>query len=133
MEIITCHSLVDITPSNVTFARDANTKEYHQMQNLNVLAQIIGLRTQIIDQTISVLEEDLGYYNFHSRYKGKQRIWKMLFTHEQPHVWSNEEGRLALLNNELHGNPITSDLDNTVEFPINIFDTLSEPNIYFQI
>lgn len=131
---ITAFTLVDITDSGVTRVRDSNTKEYHQQQNLNVLLQTIGLRTQVIDPRVSILYEADTRGRFSDFFGGaRATVWMLKFQIETDQVWSDGEDELAYLKSDVHGVAITSDLDNTVEFPVNIFDTRDNTNTYFVI
>lgn len=133
-------TLVDITNTGITRVRDNNTKEYHQQQNLNVLLQTISLRTQPIDPVVEIyseqapmtdLEKYFGFGNvFNEDYA---RVWSLKFYVEREDVWRDGNDPLGLLKSDIHGVAITGDLDNTVDFPVNIFDTQINPNIAFHI
>lgn len=133
-------TLVDITDTGITRVRDNNTKEYHQQQNLNVLLQTVSLRTQPLEPTVKVYEElarvsDLenmfGFGNMFT--EDRARIWGLHFYVENEDIWRDGDDPLGLLRRDVHGVAITGDLDNTVEFPVNIFDTQINPNISFDI
>jgi hypothetical protein len=131
---ITALTLVDITDTGVQRVSESNTKAYHQQQNLNVLLQTCGLRTQIFEPKFKI------HYNADikgrfSDFFGVDRttVWEMNFQIETDMIWSDGEDHLAFLKQDVHGVAITSDLDNIVEFPVNIFDTRDNVNTYFQI
>ena len=131
---VTAQTLVDITDTGVRRVRDSNTKEYHQQQNLNVLMQTIGLRTQIFDPVVtrrSVAPLD----NQMSDIFGNDSavIWSLTFNVETEAIWNDGTDDLALLKQDVYGAAFTSDLDNTVEFPVDMFDATDNINIIFQV
>lgn len=132
---ITAFTLVDITNSGITRIRDNNKREYHQQQNLNVLLQTIGLRTQPFEPKVTPYIEsdlqDVGFSDFFG--KEPQMVWMLTFYIEGESVWIDDDDPLALLKTDVHGVAITSDLDNTAEFPINMFDTRDNVNTVFRI
>jgi hypothetical protein len=132
-ERVTVYTLVDITSSGAVHVRDSHTKEYHQMQNLNVLIQTIGLRAQPINYRVVKLEDqDLSEYEFGDAYTGNQSVWRLTFEHEHPLAWYNNDHPFGQLIEDATGIAITTDLDNTVDFDINIFDCKTTPNLYFE-
>lgn len=129
---ITVYTLVDITPSGITQVKNANTKEYHQQQNLNVLLQTIGMRAQPINYNVKILSEhDTAQYKFSSQYAGKHCIWKLSFDVQHSHVFDNGTDELGLLIVDTNGVAISADLDETAHFQVNIFDTAKNVNTYF--
>ena len=130
---ITAFTLVDITDTGTVRVRDSNTREYHQQQNLNVLLQTIGLRAQPFDPVVTVMEEvPLAAMHFGKFYTDETAtVWTLKFYVEHDMAWSDGEDQLAFLKADANGVAITSDLDNTLEFPINIFDTSDNVNLYF--
>lgn len=130
-------TLVDITNTGVTRVRDNNTKEYHQQQNLNVLLQTISLRTQPLEPVVKFYDDidemkKLKMIGFGNMFEDVDaRVWTLQFHYENEDVWLDETGPLGLLKKDIHGVAITGDLDNTVDFPVNIFDVQINPNILF--
>jgi hypothetical protein len=59
----------------------------------------------------------------------EQELWGLHFYVESEDVWRDGDDPLGLLKKDIHGVAITGDLDNTVDFPVNIFDTQINPNI----
>lgn len=132
-ERVSAYTLVDITPSDAYRVRDSNKPEYHQMQNLNVLLQTIGLRAQPFNHEVSKLQnQNLADYRFGSIYTGQHTVWRLTFDHEHPMVWSNGEDEFASLKQDANNIAITSYLDNTADFPVNVFDTIDNVNLYLQ-
>lgn len=130
---ITAFTLVDITDTGKIRVRDSNTREYHQQQNLNVLLQTIGLRSQPFNPVVTVMKNvrlsDMQFGDFYT--DETATVWSLKFYVEHDMAWSDGEDQLALLKSDANGVAITSDLDNTLEFPINIFDTVDNVNLYF--
>lgn len=133
-QIIVAYTLVDITETNTVHVRDSNTKQYHQMQNLHVLLQTIGLRAQPLNFSVTKFERiSLDNYKFADFNVTAANVWALQFEVEHELIWANENGPLDELINDANSVAITSDLDNTVEFLINQFDTKSQVNLYFEI
>ena len=131
---ITALTLVDITDTGIRRICDSNTVAYHQQQNLNVLLQTIGLRTQVLDPVVKI-HYDADITGRFSEFFSVSRatVWQLSFQIEPQMVWSDGGDQLSLLNRDVHGVAITCDLDNTVEFPVNIFDILDNTNTYFMM
>lgn len=130
---LVAYTLVDITSSGSTRVRDSNTKAYHQMQNLNVLLQTIGLRTQPIDHSVDVLEnEELSKYNFDSEFTGIHTVWKLVFDIQHESIWQKDDDSLFWLKHDVDGIAVSVDLDETVDFSVNVFDANKTVNIYFE-
>jgi hypothetical protein len=124
-------TLVDITPTNVRRAQFSNTTEYHQQQNLNVLLQTIGLRTQVFDHVATKLIDADIIGRFGDWFQEpRASVWLLKFQIEHELIWSDGVDNIVLLKSDLHGVAITSDLDNTCDFPVNIFDTIDNTNTY---
>jgi hypothetical protein len=133
---VTAHTLVDITETGIRRVRDSNTLEYHQQQNLNVLMQTIGIRTQIFDPNVKLYPNMLltKDSNMGEVYRESTvAMWTFTFNVETEAIWNDGVDDLAFLKQDVHGVAITSDLNNTVDFPVNMFDTSDNINITFQI
>ena len=127
---VTAFTLVDITPTDYIYIRDANKSEYHQMQNLQVLLQAIGMRTQCLNPVIERLDkQDLLEYSFD--YDGVHSVWKLTFQYEYEYAWNDGSDELGLLKQDTHGVAFSSGLNNTVDFEDKFFDTLTKRNLYF--
>lgn len=133
-QTITVFTLIDITDTGTRRVRESNTKEYHQQQNFNVLLQTIGLRTQLFDYKVNIQPNNVLHSAFADTFKDETAtIWSLTFRIETDSVWSDGVDELALLKTDLHGIAITSDLDNTVDFSVNIFDIKDNVNTYIDI
>jgi hypothetical protein len=132
---IVATTLVDITETGVRRIRDNSTDSYHQQQNFNVLLQTIGIRTQVFEPTLTITHQvALAGTPFNKRYGNQTAtVWSLQFMVEPESIWSDGHHELALLEQDVNGVAITSDLDNTVEFPVNMFDTSDNVNIYFVV
>jgi len=130
---IEAFTLVDITNTGIVRVCDNNKKEYHQQQNLNALLQTISLRSQPLEPIVKIIDDaDLKQYDFDDIYgNGPHRVWKLRFYVEHDVPWTDGQDDLAFLKSDTHGIAITSDLDNTAEFDVNMFDTHNKRNIYF--
>lgn len=134
MQYYEIYTLVDITDTNVTDITKSNTIEYNQRQNLNLLFQIIGLRTQPINPKIEILEnQDLSNYYFSKTYRGKNhKIWKLSFYSEHSDCWKKDDDNLYYLKDDIHSIAITTNLTETAKIKLNIFDCYNKVNIYFK-
>lgn len=133
-ERYTVYTLVDITETNVTNARSTEVKQYNQQQNLNTLIQLIGLRSQPIQMSITVLEtQDLVDYEFGNSFKGLHTVWKFEFASEHLQVYEKDNDPVFFLKEDCDGAAFTPYLDETVNFLSNTFETLdpTSVNIYF--
>ena len=112
---------------------NAESKPYHQAQNLNILLQSIGFRCQpvmisvnsqavVIDNSNSAHSVNLG-----SAYSGTKTIWTIKFATAHPGAWD-----VTLLEDELYGMPIqgSSNLtDSTSNIIENIINTNVDDNV----
>lgn len=136
LEFYTVYTLVDITDSGVNDSNLFDTKSYNQSQNLNVLLQIIGLRTQPIVLEVSSLSlQSMKDYQFGTSFKGTHTVWVVKFASEYKNAWKNELDYVYHLKEDCDGIAFIPDLDNTAKFGIDVFDTASNTkrNIYFSI
>lgn len=134
MQYYEIYTLVDITDTNVTDINKSDTIEYNQAQNLNLLFQIIGLRTQPIHPKIEILEnQDLKDYYFSKTYRGKNhKVWKLSFYSEHTDCWKKDDDNLYYLKNDIHSIAIVTGLTETAKIKLNIFDCYKKVNIYFK-
>lgn len=126
------YTLIDITNSNETDIYKSNTIEYQQYQNLNLLFQIIGLRTQPINPTVECLhKQSLSDYHFSKKYKGNHNVWKLSFYSENTECWNNNDDPVYYLKNDTHGVAVSNNLNETIKTKLEIFDCYDNINIYF--
>jgi hypothetical protein len=128
------YTLVDITDSGVTDPKLSESTEYNQAQNLNVLLQIIGMRTQPMDHQVTCLRsQKLSDFSFGKTFKGKSNIWCLEFTVENQTPWMEEEDPLYHLRHDLEGMVFVGELSNTKDFKSDVFVTSGDYcNIIFE-
>ena len=127
-------TLVDITDSNVTNPRSENRKGYNQHQNLNTLIQLIGLRSQPLNYTVTKLEaQDLVNYRFGKQFSGQHTVWKFDFVSEHLEIYNKDNNDVYFLQEDCDGAAFTGSLDETATFENNTFETkdTNHINIYF--
>ncbi len=131
----TLYTLVDITNSEITNPRIENKLGYNQQQNLNTILQLIGLRSQPIEYTVSKLEaQDLVNHEFGKAYHGLHTVWKLDFTSEHTDVYAKDNNKTFFLINDCDGAAFTGKLTETVKFEYNTFETTDADsiNLYFK-
>ena len=132
MERIAAFTLVDVTPSGVTGEDNMHLSAYHQMQNLHMLLQVIGMRAQPLDYRVEILDgEDMANHRFGGCHAGIHRVWRLEFSTEHRSAWDDGEDEFGELRRDIANVSIVNDLDNTADFPKDCFDALEDPNIYF--
>lgn len=120
------YTLIDITDTGVTDIRNKETKEYNQAQNLNVLLQLIGLRTQPINYKVTELpKRGIKKYNLGSEYSGNHRLWKLEFEVDREDIWKKDEDAFYYLKSDCDKVAITTMLNETVKLDNSIFDCFS--------
>jgi hypothetical protein len=120
------YTLVDITDTQITDVRLTQSKEYNQSQNLNVLLQVIGLRCQPFNyKVVELTKQNMSSYNFGSKYKGIQTVWKLEFEVDREDVWKKDEDNVFYLKDDINEIAITNGLNETCKFKANIFDSFS--------
>ena len=127
MKSFTILTLIDITETKQYRKEPGKDLERQQQQNFAVLLQTIGLRVNPIYDSSPMSEEiNLKNQNFGSFYSGSHRVWKFHFNIEFEGGFTDKLGNEAgLLINDLHFVPITSNLNETIELPLPVFDTQS--------
>lgn len=133
LEYYEIYTLIDITETNETDIYKSETIEYQQYQNLNIIFQIIGLRTQPINPTVEILyNEDLKKHKFSKKYKGTHTVWKLSFYSGTTECWANENDSVYYLKQDAHGVAVSYKLNETVDFGAYMFDCYDNINIYFE-
>ena len=123
------YTLVDITDTKVSDTRFNETKEYNQFQNLNVLLQVIGLRTQPINYEVTELtKRGIKKYNFGTDYTDNHKLWKLTFEIERENVWTKDDDPVYYLKSDCDKIAITNKLNETANFENSIFDCFSIKN-----
>lgn len=127
------YSLVDISNTGYSNPK-GNTLEYQQAQNLNTILQILGMRTQIVLSSVTILEDqDLSNYKFGSDYAGKHTVWVLKFASEKSGAWDRGATEMFYAYKDCHLTPIHADLNETAPIEYT-FITTSTPtrNLYFE-
>lgn len=131
----TAYTLVDITESGITNSKTEDTLGYNQQQNLNTLIQLIGLRSQPMQYTITILKtQDVAEYNFGTVFKGLHTVWKFEFVSEHTGVFEYNDNETHFLTHDCDGAAFTHQLQETVEFTAPVFQTTNKnlKNLYFK-
>jgi len=125
-DVYEVYTLIDISDTGVTDVRYKETKEYNQAQNLNVLLQLIGLRTQPINyKAIELSPRSIKRYELGSEYSGNHRLWKLEFEVDREDVWKKDEDSFYYLKSDCDKVAITTLLTETAKFDNSIFDCFS--------
>lgn len=103
-------TLVDITRTGIHREEEDTTKR-NQQANFNSLIQCIGLRSNVEWDTDP--KKCTGGLPFPLEGKANHWIWE--FNVEREDVFLKDDDPVGLLIDDLHGVPIISDLENSVE------------------
>ena len=111
-------TLVDITRTNPTRS-ETDQHLLSQQANFNTLLQSIGLRSNVewtVDPTEckGILPHPL---------EGKANYWTWTFEVERDEVFNKDGDPVGLLLDDLHGVPIISQLNNSVDIDPPVFQT----------
>ena len=122
------YTLVDI--SNTKEGKITRNKlHFFQQQNLNTLIQTIGLRSQPLEPSVSVLlAQDIVNFGFGKQYKGLHTVWKLQFSIEHGGAIENMDQLLA----DCNGIPIYTGLEETAEIASKCFETIGPVNVCFK-
>lgn len=109
-------TLVDITETNARRGQDKHL--LNQQANYNTVLQTIGLRANIEPVSLTNSVVNINGIGFGTNYKGDHMLWE--FTFLNPY-----EGALTLemLKHDFNLVPVISQLDESVNLDISIFDT----------
>jgi hypothetical protein len=127
MQRFTLHTLFDITETRQNRKEPGKEHQWQQQQNFLMLLQTIGMRVNPQYNVSPTVEEvNLEHYHFGSKYKGVHQVWTWEFYIEYDGGFTNSLGDpTGLLIDDLHFVPMIVDLDETVDFRINMFDSQS--------
>ena len=135
MQKYTLYTLVDITNSGITNPNSKDILGYNQQQNLNTVIQLIGMRSQPINVSVSVKEaQDIVDLGFGNAFKGLHTVWKMEFNSEHTDVFNKNQNQVHFLETEFEGAVFTSGLTETVNFEKDLFVVFDNEtkNTYFK-
>jgi hypothetical protein len=118
-------TLLDITETKQHRKESGRELEWQQQQNFQMLLQVIGLRVNPLYRSGPTVDEvNLKEYHFGNVYKGHHRVWTFNFEIEYDGGFTDTLGREeGLLVSDLHFVPMITDLTETVELAIPMFDT----------
>jgi hypothetical protein len=117
-EIVT---LCDITDSGIITPKRDQTG-FYQAQNLNTFLQVLGLRTQVLEYSVSITTADFFDYKFTQLGAGK--IWILQVVPESTDPWTRDGDPLYWLMNDFMGVPVHTDLTESVKIKPEIVNTL---------
>tara|TARA_R110000823_G_scaffold75450_3_gene172614 strand:+ start:5281 stop:5790 length:510 start_codon:yes stop_codon:yes gene_type:complete len=145
-------SLVDITRTGVlapyksdvsTFVDSAKqivndesawTRSRSQQTNWETIIQVISIRTQPMSIRTPKLHPnvDLDAHQFGSLFTGLHNVWIFSFGVEHRSIFANKAGYFGSLFDDMHNIPVVTDLLETIEINIPVFNTLDESlrNLY---
>ena len=124
--LITCLTLIDITPTHVTKGND-ETRD--QQRNWETVLQVLGLKTQplIIREPVCFAGESLEHFQFGEFYQGLHNVWAFQFRGERDDFYTLDQ-----LEEDFETVPIILGLEETARFMLPIFHTQGTlKNIYF--
>ena len=119
LDIYKCYTLFDIS----------------HKRNLDTLLQIISLRAQpLMIAEPKIIQADLRYYSFGSRYTGLAKIWTLEFGIEQREVYGLRDNPVAKLMDDSVMVPMSVGLDESVDIdPACIITNDELRNTYFML
>lgn len=122
-------TLVDITRTQAT-NNSNDIKKKLQQSNFNTLLQTIGLRANITWQ------KDPSYHHgvLPEPFDGKASFWTWEFEVEQEYLFEKDNDPVGLLLDDLHGVPVISNLDNSIEIHPSVFQIFNDDkNIWVEL
>ena len=127
MQRFKIHTLFDITETRQNRKEPGREHHWQQQQNFVMLLQTIGMRVNPQYEDGPTVEEvNLENYHFGSDYKGVHRVWTWEFYIEYDGGFTDSFGDpTGLLVDNLHFVPMIVNLDETVNFRIDMFDSQS--------
>jgi hypothetical protein len=127
MQSFTIQTLVDVTETRAFKHQDGTELAKLQQQNFMTMLQTIGLRANPIFNIGPVVEEtNLENCFFGTAYKGIQRVWTFKFDIEYDGAFVDAVGNdVGLLSSDLHYVPVITDLTETIDLRLAVFDTSS--------
>jgi hypothetical protein len=111
-------TLVDITRTNPTRS-ETDQHVLSQQANFNTLLQSIGLRSNV-EWAIDPVES-LG--SLPHPLEGRANYWTWTFEVERDQVFAKDGNPVGLLLDDLHGVPVISQLNNSIDIDPAVFQT----------
>ena len=127
------YTLIDVTKTDVTTFTPELERMRNKQRNWETVAQILGLRTQILNlKQLKTESYDLKDFNFGSDYQGRHRVWSFEFAIEFENLYLNDRDPYSILKNDFAQSPMILGLDETAKPPMPLFYTDGAcKNIYF--
>lgn len=97
------HTTVDITNTKNTNPK-GNSKEYLQMQNLNSVLQVLGMRAQVLDLSVTKNK---------SKIFKKRTNWVLTFDCDITGAWAKQDNPVYFIEQDLNNIPVYSGLEET--------------------
>jgi len=134
VDVYTVHTLIDITDSGILTPK-TDVTGFFQAQNLNTFIQSIGIRSQPLETSVSMVSaEDVELYEFGKEFTGLHDIWIITFKSDTAEAWKSVNNDVYLLQQDLDNTPIHSPLNETAFIADDIIKTKSVlKNTYFKI
>jgi len=130
----TIYTLIDVTDANVISPR-ASRVGFFQSQNLNTFMQTVGLRTQPVINSITILQQqNTSKYKFGSAFNDtNQTVWALEFSSGTERTLQDNNEHIALLVKDFKFIPVHTGLNETVAIENDVINTDDEMqlNTYF--
>lgn len=126
-------TLIDITPTGITFSHSENEFARNQQRNWETVQQIIGLRTQPTIISVESTVEDVSKFNFGINYTGKHKIWNFTFSVEYDGIYQRGSDKFGLVKYDFKITPVILGLTETAvpQSPL-FYPSGPWNNIYFK-
>ena len=120
------------TKNGITILREFEWRFARQQQsNLEVLLQVMSLRTQIHDiETHGFKKEPLIKHKFSKNFKGKHNVWSLTFAVEQMGALESDGNPIGALCNDCNHVPMLVNLNETVN---DSYLDCNKSNVYFVV
>jgi hypothetical protein len=133
---IKCRTLFDITATGITghlktsrmpfkdragndiVNEESWNRSRNQQRNWETLTQIVSLRTQIIEVTDPVREDN---------------VWIFEFASETPSIFGSDDDPVSVLREDAHGVPMLNELGNTNDIDPMLITFGNNQNIWFDM
>lgn len=129
-----CHTLVDITNTNVVSYSPTQEMQRNQQRNWETVIQLLSLRTNISQIThLGYTETNLNEHFFGVMYSGVHRVWSFQFLTKNSDDFYEANDRYGTLKHDIVNTPVIINLNETAKFPTPFFFASgTHKNIYFK-
>ncbi len=126
MQSFIIHTLIDITETNAFKHQDGTDLEKLQQQNFMTLLQTIGMRANpMFSRGPTVEEVNLKDWQLGTEYSGQHTLWTFAFDIEYDGAFNDGYTEHGLLIRDLHFVPIITDLTESIDLRLAVFDVNS--------